>query len=144
MAHANNQLTLVKPAIRRVPVVVLHFQWISAGPLPVPWQKSRCTACRKLVGTGRVGGAWIRDGSRLRSVRLCEACGLKAEASIGQELWSGMEGTMEPTRKQIEEKLSDAIGAAEQGSKNPGMTYEQGVEAALRWVLGEGGDPLEE
>jgi len=42
-----------------------------------------------------------------------------------------------PTDDEIEDQISDALEAQNQGSRWPGMSYEQGVEAALRWALGE-------
>jgi hypothetical protein len=42
-----------------------------------------------------------------------------------------------PTQKQIADELTEAIVAESKGATYPGMTYENGVTAALRWVLGE-------
>jgi hypothetical protein len=39
-----------------------------------------------------------------------------------------------PTDKEIENIMNEAIA---NNGKFDGMTYEEGVEAALRWVLGE-------
>jgi len=51
----------------------------------------------------------------------------------------------EPTKKQIEDQLAQAIDASANGSKWPGMSYEEGVAAALRWVLGESDEkPMED
>ena len=51
---------------------------------------------------------------------------------------------MEPTQNQIDEVLNQCSEAADSGrSKFPGMSYEQGVEAAIRWMQGdEKNDPL--
>lgn len=54
-----------------------------------------------------------------------------------------------PTEQEIQSVLEDAIVAEcecmEDGSEYPGMTYEQGVAAAMRWVTGETKDhPLED
>lgn len=42
-----------------------------------------------------------------------------------------------PTEKEIRDTTDDAIAAEcnamEEGSRYPGMTYEQGVAAAMRW-----------
>mgnify|MGYP001237715635 CR=1 FL=1 len=38
------------------------------------------------------------------------------------------------TQEQIEEKMAELD---DQGTRYPGMTYEQGVDEALRWVLEE-------
>lgn len=46
------------------------------------------------------------------------------------------------TEKEIEDQLNEA-GAiiAEGGSKVPGMSYEEGVDATIRWILGHEEDP---
>ena len=42
-----------------------------------------------------------------------------------------------PTQEQIDEVLNKiSVQADKGGSKWPGMTYEQGVEAALMWITG--------
>jgi hypothetical protein len=47
--------------------------------------------------------------------------------------------------KTIQDMLDDARVRAFEPSVYPGMTYEQGVEAALEWALGlEDVSPLEE
>jgi hypothetical protein len=49
---------------------------------------------------------------------------------------------MPPTRDEIDEQLNLAAEAEESGgSRWPGMSYEQGVSAALRWATGESNDP---
>ena len=50
-----------------------------------------------------------------------------------------------PTVKEIEDAISDAQKIIEnEGSRFFGLSYEQGVEAALRWVNGdEESHPLE-
>jgi hypothetical protein len=40
-------------------------------------------------------------------------------------------------RDEIERLRDDCEKAEETGSRFPGMTYEQGILAALRWVNGE-------
>ena len=41
------------------------------------------------------------------------------------------------TEREIEDMLNNGLpDGAEGRSKWPGMTYEQGVDAAVRWVLG--------
>lgn len=50
-----------------------------------------------------------------------------------------------PTDDQINEALNQCAEQADRGrSQWPGMTYEQGVEAALRWMQGDGPHPMEE
>lgn len=41
-----------------------------------------------------------------------------------------------PSEYEIEDQLAEAINSMDSGSKWPGMSYEEGVAAALRWVLG--------
>lgn len=38
--------------------------------------------------------------------------------------------------QQIEELLNDAVEQNDNGSKYPGMSYEDGIIAALSWILG--------
>lgn len=49
-------------------------------------------------------------------------------------------------RKEIEEQMHKAEDTVmEGGSKVPGMTYEEGVDNALRWALGDSDDkPIED
>lgn len=51
-----------------------------------------------------------------------------------------------PTDSQIEDVRDLALDyTTENRTKFPGMTYEEGVEAALSWVMGESSEnPLEE
>jgi len=39
--------------------------------------------------------------------------------------------------QEIEEVLNWASEAVDTGSKYPGMTYEEGVEAMFRWLVGD-------
>ncbi len=47
------------------------------------------------------------------------------------------------TSKEILAMLDQAVDRSNQKTKFPGMTYEEGVRAALEWVDGDD-DPLEE
>lgn len=47
-----------------------------------------------------------------------------------------------PNRDEMLDVIADADTAMDEGSKWPGMSYEQGVAEALRWVLGDGQNPL--
>lgn len=49
-----------------------------------------------------------------------------------------------PTHAEINEVLDQCMEALDAGSRWPGATFEQGVEAALRWMLGEGDNPMED
>jgi hypothetical protein len=45
----------------------------------------------------------------------------------------------------VDDQLNKAADGADRGSAWPGMSYEQGVEAALRWVTGQTEDkPMED
>lgn len=50
--------------------------------------------------------------------------------------------TPTPNRDEMRDVIADADAAMDEGSKWPGMSYEQGVAEALRWVLGESKNPL--
>lgn len=45
-------------------------------------------------------------------------------------------------RADIEEMLQEATARCRDGGNYPGLSYEQGVEAALAWVLGADDNPL--
>ncbi len=52
---------------------------------------------------------------------------------------------MVPTEEQIDEVVNKCVESEETGvSRWPGMTYEQGVKAALEWVQGYGENPIED
>ncbi len=52
---------------------------------------------------------------------------------------------MNRTEDEINDVLNRCIESEETGeSQWPGMTYEQGVKAALEWVQGYGEHPLED
>lgn len=47
-----------------------------------------------------------------------------------------------PSEADIEDQIALATAQTERGeSKVPGMTYEEGVDAALRWAIGEAEEP---
>ena len=46
-----------------------------------------------------------------------------------------------PTDEEMEAECDKTYDADENGSAWPGMSYEQGVRAALDWVLGNSDDP---
>ena len=49
------------------------------------------------------------------------------------------------SEEEIDELLNQCVDSEETGeSKYPGMTYEQGIKAALEWVQGYGEHPLED
>ena len=43
---------------------------------------------------------------------------------------------MKPTEDQVNEQLNRAADGIDHGTHWPGMSYEQGVDAALRWAMG--------
>jgi len=48
-----------------------------------------------------------------------------------------------PKQKEIDEVMNEFCEAENFGtSKFPGMTYEQGVQNAIKWMTGEGENPL--
>jgi hypothetical protein len=50
-----------------------------------------------------------------------------------------------PTDDEINEVLNLCSAQADEGrSKYPGMTYEQGIEAAIRWMQGDDSNPMED
>jgi len=50
-----------------------------------------------------------------------------------------------PSEEMIDDVLNQCSEAADEGrSKFPGMTYEQGVEAALQWTRGDGSNPMDD
>ena len=49
------------------------------------------------------------------------------------------------SKEEMFEVIDKALEAQNNGSKWPGMSYEDGVEASLRWAMGEcEQDPMEE
>lgn len=48
------------------------------------------------------------------------------------------------TEPQIEKVIGETIDAMDNGSKWPGLSYEEGVRAALDWILGNGPNPMED
>lgn len=51
---------------------------------------------------------------------------------------------MKPTSDEIDDVLNECVESQNDGSKFPGMSYEQGVEAAIRWMQGDGENPMTE
>ena len=50
-----------------------------------------------------------------------------------------------PTQDEVDEVLSRCIDQADEGgSRFRGMTYEEGVEACIRWMQGDGPNPLDD
>jgi len=47
-----------------------------------------------------------------------------------------------PTEEEIEDQRNEAAAvAAEEGTRVPGMSYEEGVRDALAWVMGDSDEP---
>ena len=44
------------------------------------------------------------------------------------------------TAEEIDEQMNRAWEEEDDGSRYPGMTYEQGVRAAIDWITTDGGD----
>jgi len=53
-----------------------------------------------------------------------------------------MSGNTIPSKTEVDDVIDQCNQAEIEGSRWPGMTYEQGVQAALIWVQGDGGNPL--
>ena len=50
-----------------------------------------------------------------------------------------------PEQSEIDDVLNQCAESADDGaSKFPGMSYEQGIEAAIRWMQGEGSNPMKD
>ena len=65
---------------KKIPVNVSSFRWfgtLTEGSVACGF---KCCACGGKLGARRFGAAW--DADRGQSMRLCEDCGIKAEASL--------------------------------------------------------------
>lgn len=52
---------------------------------------------------------------------------------------------MEPEESSVDDVLNRCLESEDEGrSLYPGMTYEQGVRAAIEWLRGHGSHPLDE
>ncbi len=52
---------------------------------------------------------------------------------------------MKPSTKEINDQINAAYAYLDDGTKYPGMCFEEGVAQALEWILGESPDkPMEE
>ncbi len=50
-----------------------------------------------------------------------------------------------PNESEINDVLDSCMDSEDEGgSKWPGMTYEQGVSAAVNWMTGDGNNPMED
>lgn len=50
-----------------------------------------------------------------------------------------------PKQEEIDEQLNKAADATDEGRSNwPGMTYEEGVAAAIRWMIGDDTPPMDD
>ncbi len=49
------------------------------------------------------------------------------------------------TDEEIDNVMNKALDASVEGSKWPGMSYEEGIDAAIRWIVGLADeDPMED
>jgi hypothetical protein len=56
-----------------------------------------------------------------------------------------LDQTMTPSNNEVDDVLNQCCEAADSGeSKFPGMSYEQGIEAAIRWMQGDGSNPMDD
>lgn len=51
---------------------------------------------------------------------------------------------MEPDIEEVDEVLNTCSEAFDNGSRYPGMSYEQGVQDAILWMQGHGDHPFSE
>jgi len=51
---------------------------------------------------------------------------------------------MNPTQREIDAVLGRCCDAMDSGSRFPGMSYEEGVKAALDWMQGDGDNPMDD
>jgi len=52
---------------------------------------------------------------------------------------------MKPNEEEINEVINQCVESEEEGaSRWPGMTYEQGVKAAIEWLQGYGENPMQD
>lgn len=50
-----------------------------------------------------------------------------------------------PNENEINDVLNQCVESENEGeSRWPGMTYEQGVKAAIEWMQGDGPNPMED
>ena len=49
-----------------------------------------------------------------------------------------------PSHEEIEEAISKCSQAGEEGSRFPGMSYEEGVRYAIEWLEEDGPNPFED
>lgn len=49
-----------------------------------------------------------------------------------------------PSKDEVDDVLDQCVAAEQNGSAYPGMSYEQGVDAAIRWMQGDGSNPMDD
>jgi hypothetical protein len=77
-------LTIKKEVEIEVPVKVLTFSWKEHLKVE-SLQELQCTACFSELGPRRWALAWVQVDGEKRALRLCEDCGVKAEANFKAE-----------------------------------------------------------
>lgn len=99
-------LTVRTPTTKQTPVAVLEFRW--NGVVKGASANFRCTACLAPIGDELPFGiAWVNVGDNdPRSMRLCNACGLKAEADLN--------GTNQPPFPSRVQELAKAVREQQQ------------------------------
>ena len=81
-------------------------------------------------------GSPCRDGLKPRSIR----CGPAELKAIRAQL---AEGDLPVSRDEIEQLLLEAEARSVDGGYYAGLTYEDGVLATLKWLLGHAEQPLD-
>ena len=69
---------------KRVPVNVIAFRWFGELKEGAVACNFKCCGCGGKLGARRFGAAM--DGDRNQSMRLCEDCGIEAEASLSERV----------------------------------------------------------
>lgn len=80
-------------------------------------------------------GYKITDSAQMKSRGSTPPPSLKYKKGLNQSNKGGGEMAREKTESEIEAALRNL--PADGSTKYPGMTYEEGIDEALRWVLGE-------
>ena len=83
-------LKITVPTTKRVPVEIYNFQWEKPSTI---LEKQPCKLCKQHIGKDRWGLAWIIQGEKKFSGRLCQKCGEEAEQSFAPDETRGTHDT---------------------------------------------------
>lgn len=134
--------------------VTVYGTAMSIGPLQQAWKIARRRSARDVslfnfawIGAGT--GFWLIEGLLTNNgpIIIANVVGTGTYILVvAVILYYGRQPGGEAMRPQVEidAQLNKAAEGIDQGSRWPGMSFEQGVEMALRWVTGETDEaPLE-